>query len=102
MCVSVMYPHRITDVDRNQSEYLRKGIIVRDASDPLKLRIERIDGGLGTFHTLDVCLLDYQVLRWVRKDMERRCSAADGSPWRGREGRDGWEEEGQVKQHFVG
>ena len=101
-CASVMNPHRLIDVVGNQSEYSRKGIIVRDASDPLKLWIERIDGGLGSFHPLDVCFLGYQVLRWVRNDMERPYSVADGSPWRGCEGRDGWEEEGQVKQHFVG
>lgn len=35
----------------------RKCIIVRNRLDPLELRIERIQRGLGTLDTFDVCLL---------------------------------------------
>lgn len=46
----------------------RKGVVVRHTLNPLKLWIEGINGGLGTFHTLDVCLFGNQILSRIRDD----------------------------------
>lgn len=88
--------HR-TDSDKSKHWHSRKGIIVRNALNSLKLGIERIYRWLCAFHTLDVRLLCYQIRSWIRDYTERWwCSAVDI----GSECRDCREKDRQAEQHL--